>query len=104
MVLSACETAVGNAELGSGVEILGLGYQIQQAGAQAVMASLWKVNDRGTQILMSGFYEALQQGMTKKEALQAAQIALITGDDTAVEGQRGEIELRVGSRAAAAIA
>ena len=98
VVLSACETAVGNAELGSGVEILGLGYQIQQAGAQAVMASLWKVNDRGTQILMSGFYEALQQGMTKKEALQAAQIALITGDDTAVEGQRGEIELRGGQQ------
>lgn len=34
--------------------------------------------------------------MTKKEALQAAQIALITGDDTAVGGQRGEIELRGG--------
>ncbi|MGG6242839.1 CHAT domain-containing protein [Nodosilinea sp. AN01ver1] len=93
VVLSACETAVGSPELGSGVEILGLGYQIQQAGAQAVLASLWKVSDQGTQVLMTAFYDALGQGMTKAEALQAAQTALITGDFSAVGGQRATIEL-----------
>ena len=91
VVLSACDTAVGNAELGSGVEILGLGYQIQKAGAQAVMASLWQVSDRGTQILMTAFYEALYQGMTKTEALQAAQQAMITGEFRAGSGERGTL-------------
>ncbi|MBD2261196.1 CHAT domain-containing protein [Pseudanabaena sp. FACHB-2040] len=93
VVLSACETAVGSPQLGSGVEILGLGYQIQEAGALGVLASLWKVSDQGTQVLMSAFYDALGQGMTKAEALQAAQQALITGDFSAVGGQRGTIEL-----------
>lgn len=83
VVLSACETAVGNPVLGSGIEVLGLGYQIQEAGAQAVLASLWKVSDRGTQVLMTAFYQALAAGMTKAEALQAAQVALITGEATA---------------------
>jgi CHAT domain-containing protein/tetratricopeptide (TPR) repeat protein len=93
VVLSACETAVGSPQLGSGVEILGLGYQIQEAGALAVLASLWKVSDQGTQVLMSAFYDALGQGMTKAQALQAAQNALITGDFSAVGGDRATIEL-----------
>ena len=93
VVLSACETAVGSPQLGSGVEILGLGYQIQEAGALGVLASLWKVSDQGTQVLMSAFYDALSQGMTKAEALQAAQTALITGDFSAVGGDRATIEL-----------
>jgi len=86
VVLSACETAIGSETLGSGVEILGLGYQIQEAGAQAVLASLWKVSDPGTQALMSAFYEALAQGMTKAQALQAAQQAMIDGNGTVSGG------------------
>jgi CHAT domain-containing protein/tetratricopeptide (TPR) repeat protein len=82
VVLSACETGVGG--LGNGEEILGLGYQFQVSGAKAVMSSLWKVSDNGTQALMAEFYAALDEaGMTKAEALQAAQTALIAG------GQRG---------------
>ncbi|KPQ32735.1 MAG: hypothetical protein HLUCCO16_19630 [Phormidium sp. OSCR] len=95
VVLSACETGVGG--LGNGEEILGLGYQFQQRGAKAVMASLWTVSDQGTQVLMTAFYDALQQDMTKTEALQAAQRALITNDFEAVGGQRGSIELISGS-------
>jgi CHAT domain-containing protein/tetratricopeptide (TPR) repeat protein len=91
VVLSACETGVGG--LGNGEEILGLGYQFQLSGARAVMSSLWKVSDQGTQVLMSAFYDALGQGMTKAEALQAAQKALITGDFSAVGGLRGEFDL-----------
>ncbi|MGB6014319.1 MAG: tetratricopeptide repeat protein, partial [Nodosilinea sp.] len=93
VVLSACETAVGSPELGSGVEILGLGHQIQEAGAQGVLASLWKVSDQGTQILITAFYDALAQGMTKTESLQAAQQALITGDFSAVGGDRATVEV-----------
>jgi CHAT domain-containing protein len=55
VVLSACETGLGG-KLGNGEEILGLGYQMQRAGARAAIASLWSVNDGGTQALMNAFY------------------------------------------------
>jgi CHAT domain-containing protein/Tfp pilus assembly protein PilF len=91
VVLSACETGLGG-QLGNGEEILGLGYQFQRAGARATVASLWQVSDGGTQALMNAFYEALQgDNITKAEALQQAQIALITGDYTALGEERGSI-------------
>jgi len=89
VVLSACETGLGD-KLGDGREILGFGYQMQQTSARAALASLWSVNDGGTQALMNAFYTALQTGkMTKAQALQQAQIALSTGDYTAIGEQRG---------------
>ncbi len=76
IVLSACQTGLGT--LGSGVEILGFGYQVQKAGAKQAIASLWSVNDEGTQALMETFYRELQTGdVTPNEALRRAQIALI---------------------------
>lgn len=93
VVLSACETAVGEAQLGSGVEILGFGYLMQQTGARAAIASLWQVSDGGTQVLMNAFYAGLEQGMTKAEALRQAQISLITGDLSAAGGDRGSIAI-----------
>jgi CHAT domain-containing protein/Tfp pilus assembly protein PilF len=83
VVLSACETAVGDIIDGNGAEILGLGYRMKQAGADAAIASLWIVSDGGTQMLMDAFYANLSQGLSKTEALQQAQIALIEGDFTA---------------------
>jgi len=58
VVLSACETGLGG-KLGNGEEILGFGYQMQQTGARAAIASLWSVDDGGTQALMSAFYNIL---------------------------------------------
>ncbi|MEE3718402.1 CHAT domain-containing protein [Tumidithrix elongata RA019] len=78
IVLSACETAV--VKSGSGVEILGFGYQIQKAGAKSAIASLWRVNDAGTQSLMQAFYGYVKQGdRSKASALRQAQIDLIRG-------------------------
>ena len=88
VVLSACETGLGEA-LGDGREILGLGYQLQKAGASATMASLWSVSDGGTQALMDAFYLALQNGYSKAEALQRAQQALIANDLSMVGEERG---------------
>ncbi|HEY9639765.1 MAG TPA: CHAT domain-containing protein [Coleofasciculaceae cyanobacterium] len=93
VVLSACETAVGEQQLGSGVEILGFGYQMQRAGARAAIASLWQVSDGGTQVLMNAFYTALEHGMTKAQALQQAQIALITHNLSGVGDSRGWVEV-----------
>ncbi|WP_049561332.1 CHAT domain-containing protein [Limnoraphis robusta] len=76
VILSACQTAVGG-QLGNGEEILGLGYQMQQAGVLATIASLWIVNDQGTQVFMEAFYNALLSGKyTKAEALRQAQVNL----------------------------
>ncbi|HEY9874919.1 MAG TPA: CHAT domain-containing protein, partial [Candidatus Obscuribacterales bacterium] len=82
VVLSACQTGVGG-QLGNGVEILGFGYQIEQTGARASIASLWTVDDGGTETLMTAFYTALKQGnISKAEALRQAQIALITRESS----------------------
>ncbi len=54
IILIACRTGLGS--LGSGVEILGFGYQVQKAGAKDAIASLWSVNDAGTGSLMTAFY------------------------------------------------
>jgi CHAT domain-containing protein len=76
------------------VEILGLGYRLQTAGARAVIASLWAVNDGGTQALMNAFYSALKKDkITKTEALRQAQIAMIKSDRPANPSQRASIEI-----------
>lgn len=63
---------------------------MQRAGARSAIASLWQVSDGGTQALMNAFYAGLEQGLGKAAALQQAQIALITGDFSAVGGERGD--------------
>lgn len=93
VVLSACQTARGG-ELGNGEEILGFGYQIQLTGAKATVASLWSVEDQGTQVLMDAFYATLQKGnISKTEALRQAQIALITSDYTNLGQQHTDSSL-----------
>lgn len=75
VVFSACQT--GTSVEGDGKEILGLGFQVQQMGAGAAIASLWSVDDVATAALMNEFYKALSTGQTKAQALQQAQLKLI---------------------------
>jgi CHAT domain-containing protein len=58
-----------------------LGFVAQKLGAQSVIASLWPVDDVGTQVLMPEFYRLRQSSpeMTKAEALREAQLALLHG-------------------------
>ncbi|NEQ41352.1 MAG: CHAT domain-containing protein [Okeania sp. SIO3I5] len=79
VVLSACETGKGK-KLGDGSEILGFGYQMQAAGAAASLATLWRVDDRGTFEFMNDFYTALKSGSDKIGAIQKAQIAMINSE------------------------
>ncbi len=79
-VLSACETGLGESAGGEG--LLGMQRAFQAAGARAVIASLWKVDDRATQLLMTDFYRhAWDAGSPagKAEALRRAQLALLNG-------------------------
>jgi len=79
IVLSACQTGIG--ALGSGVEILGFGYQTQKAGIKTAIASLWNVDDVGTQALMEAFYKELKKGdVSSTEALNRAQVTLIKSE------------------------
>ena len=60
------------------MEIEGLGVLAQSKGAASVIASLWQVSDDSTPAFMQSFYAALvNRGMTKAQALQAAQVAMI---------------------------
>jgi CHAT domain-containing protein/Tfp pilus assembly protein PilF len=74
--LSACETGLG--ATGGGEGLLGLQRAFQAAGAKTVIAGLWKVPDKATQVLMSRFYDNLwQKRMTKAEALREAQLWML---------------------------
>ncbi|TBR58132.1 hypothetical protein B4U84_19520 [Westiellopsis prolifica IICB1] len=75
VVLSACQTHIGNTQKVSlGDEIIGLNRAFIYAGTPSVIASLWNVEDQATELLMKQFYQNLQDGMDKAKALQQAQI------------------------------
>lgn len=76
LTLSACETGIGGGRDSDGKEIDGFGLVAQQQGAKAVLATLWKVNDKSTSILMADMYAQKVRGKNKIEALRQAQIDL----------------------------
>jgi CHAT domain-containing protein len=80
LVLSACETAVGDHR-----SALGIAGIAAQFGARTTIASLWVVDDASTQVLMRNFYQNLKIGIersqTKAEALRQAQLSLLNDKD-----------------------
>lgn len=76
IVLSACETGLGELKAGEGV--YGLQRAFQVAGASALIMSLWKVDDSATQQLMTNFYTNWLKSGNKQTAFKQAQLQLMT--------------------------
>ena len=75
VVLSACESGLGGEFRSEG--LIGITRAFQYAGARSVLASMWKVADRTTAVLMISFYRNLKAGLPKDEALRRAQVRLM---------------------------
>ncbi|MEO0396534.1 MAG: CHAT domain-containing protein [Cyanobacteria bacterium P01_A01_bin.137] len=73
LILSACETASGDERAA-----LGLAGIAVRSGARSTLATLWQVNDEGTSVLMSQFYQKLADtSLTKAEILREVQLNLL---------------------------
>ena len=91
LVLSACQTAVGDRQAEMGFAGLAV-----NSGVRSAMASLWVVSDRGTLALMGEFYQQLKETPTRVDALRNTQLALLRGEvkvdgDRITRGTRGGI-------------
>ncbi|MBD1847409.1 CHAT domain-containing protein [Cyanobacteria bacterium FACHB-63] len=75
VVLSACQTGLGDVKVGEGV--YGLRRALVIAGSQTQVLSLWLVSDAKTQELMTKYYQKLKTGQGRHEALRQAQLELL---------------------------
>lgn len=79
VVLSACETGVGDVQNGDGV--YGLRRALALAGAESQLMTLWKVDDDATRELMIDYYKKLKEGAGRSEALRQVQLKLLKSED-----------------------
>lgn len=76
VVLSACDTGVGEIKNGEGV--YGLRRALVLAGSETQVISLWPVSDEGTRDLMIEYYRGLKAGQGRSEALRQVQLKMIS--------------------------
>lgn len=76
VVLSACETGIGELQEGEGIVSLASGFSY--AGAKSILTTLWSVNDAQTKDIMTRFYRNLADGLPKDEAIFQAKLDYLT--------------------------
>ncbi|UQA55381.1 CHAT domain-containing tetratricopeptide repeat protein [Polyangium aurulentum] len=81
VVLSACETGVGETRAGDGVH--GLRRALVMAGAETQVMSLWKVDDEATRDLMLAYYRSLRAGKGRSQAMHDVQRAMLADEKRA---------------------
>jgi len=74
VVLSACETGLGEVKNSEGV--FGLQRAFKLSGVETLIMSLWKVDDAATKDFMISFYQNLMSGKTKQESFKTAQLTI----------------------------
>jgi CHAT domain-containing protein/uncharacterized protein HemY len=80
VVLSACQTGLGDSIRGEG--LVGLTRGFMYAGTPRLVVSLWNVDDNATAGLMSKFYgKLLSQGLTPAQALREAQLEMLASEE-----------------------
>ncbi|MFK7809171.1 MAG: CHAT domain-containing protein [Saprospiraceae bacterium] len=72
VVLSACETGIGEWNRGEGM--ISMARAFSYAGANHILTTLWKVNDSKAGLLMKNYYGNLQNGLGKSSALRQAKL------------------------------
>lgn len=81
VVLSACESGIGEVTHGEGVS--GLRRALALAGAETQVMSLWRVDDEVTRQLMAGYYAGLRAGAGRSQALRNVALAIRGAEETA---------------------
>ncbi len=71
-VLTACETGAGKDEAGEGVRSIGYGFAY--AGCPSLVVALWNIDEKATAGIIAKFYDLLDEGMPKHEALRKAKL------------------------------
>ena len=75
VILSACDSGLGEVKIGEGMMSLRRAFRI--AGAETVLASHWKVNDKATSHLMTEFIRRWRSGEPRAQAWREAQLSLL---------------------------
>ena len=82
VVLSACETGLGEVRDGEGVISISRGFSY--AGAKSIITTLWSIQDHPTTVsFMESFYEKLKGGLPKDEALRATKLEVLKNPTSA---------------------
>jgi len=79
VVLSSCNTGIGNLHSGEGILSLARGFIY--SGSQSVIMSLWEIEDKSGTEVIENFYRFLKKGHTKSDALRSARLKYLRNAD-----------------------